>query len=138
MVNTSDMITDFDRVLSEVGAPLIVKFYACSGITTTGSEYDDVSYVAWQQSGANVSGVAVIQPLSRDTAGVDYKFMQEGIIRFDDRKIFVTGSLLDYQPSNSKIRFYIGAKTWELLPAGMQPHTASGVTIFYTGYIREY
>ena len=130
-------IVEFDAAVTDYGTTVTAKFFAISGIATTGSEYDDVSYLTVAQSGSAVSGVAIVQPLSRDTAGNDYKMVEQGILRFDDRKIFVTGSLMNPMPANSKVRFVIGTKTWELLPEGMRPWDVSGTTVYWSGFIRE-
>jgi len=141
MVATTDMIADFDKSVTEHGTTILVKFYTASGTVFggTGSEYDDDVYsTLWSQSGNNVSGVAMIQPLNRDTAGNEYKMVEQGILKFDDRKIFITGSLIDPMPSDSKVRFTIGANTWALLPEGLRPWDISGVTIYWSGFVRQF
>lgn len=134
-----EVITDFNDVLDTYGVQVSFHFFTGSGISATDYDYPNAAPPsAWLQSGNAVSGALIHFPLRGNTAGEDFKFMEQGILRYDDRKIFFAGSIYTEMPTNGKLRIQIGTKRWELLGEGIRGYMLGSTNVYYEGYIREF
>lgn len=69
-------------------------------------------------------------------AGGDVKYMEQGLLRSDDKKMFVHGSISI--TTHSLITIGNNGSQYTILPQGVVPHEISGVNIYQTAYIRQY
>jgi len=83
VVSSAGTITDFNSIVKSHGERVRVKYYTES---YSGAEYDD-SYIT--QSGSAVWTSGLHFPLNTTTAGDDAKYIEQGKIHVDDRKLYI-------------------------------------------------
>ena len=128
----TDIVNDFNSILDQHGVSIVVRFSAMT--TFTAGEYDDVSgtFLA-AASGVGFSGLAVMQPLSGDTAGEDSKFLEGGIVSLNDSKLYTTGSLA--VSGNSIVDISTSGNSYNVLH--IQPWPETGSTIYRKVLVRK-
>ena len=129
-MNPTDLITDFENALTEVGQPITITYQ--SGTSTfTATDYDEA---LWNTGSRTISGAGFLQPLSSKNAGADYKYLQEGKLKYDDSKLYITGSMT----TAGDMRVVVGStgSEYKVLPEGVQEFQISGTVIFKKVYVR--
>jgi len=132
-VTAAGMISDFDSLMSEIGQNIRIKKYS-EAYAVSGTGWDDGTTLT--QSGSATYAVGFTQPLTTDTSGFDYKYLQEGKLQTDDSKLFLTGSV---NLSGNRIKFAIGSPNYVeyvMLFKGDRKHNIAGTTVYNDVYIR--
>ena len=133
MFNPSGLRADVKTLMESYGTPITIKYYTAT--TYSGTSYDEEYYFV--ASGTTISGAAIVQALnSSKMAGGDVKYMEQGLLRSDDKKMFVHGSISI--TTHSLITIGNNGSQYTILPQGVVPHEISGVNIYQTAYIRQY
>lgn len=133
VVTAANLRVDFNDLMSEIGQVVRIKTYVGSS-DGSGSNWDNIgSYT----TGTTTYCLGFKQPLGKDTAGDDLKFMQEGRLRVDDSKIFITGSV---NLSGARVKLGLGSPSYveyTYLFEGERHHNIAGTTVYKEIYIRE-
>jgi hypothetical protein len=88
MVNPTQLITDVNQVISN-GNQVRFRYF---DITYDSEDYDDE--VNLVQSGNDIWCSGLIQPLDRKEGSQDSVLLQQGLIKQNDSKMYVAGSIL--------------------------------------------
>jgi len=132
MVGT-ELRQEASGTIATYGEAISIKYYIQ---TFSGTDYDN-HYIT--QSGNTVWTKGLHFPLSDmggDNTGEEYKLLQQGAIRHDDRKIFL---LADYNLSGPTIKIGLGSPSrayYKVLPQGVVPQSIEGVDVYKKAYLR--
>lgn len=127
MVTPSQLGSDYDRALDEIG--FTVRFTEW-GLTTgsfNNSDYDEVTL--WSVSGTGHSGAAAIFPMK----GGEEQYRKWGVLADADARVFVAGSLR--VTGNTQMIFPNGS-VYGVIEDGVRPYGVSGTTIFQECFVR--
>jgi len=127
MVKAAEVITTFENTLKEGAVPITVENFTR---TYTDSDYD----IETLSGGVVTSGIGMIQPLSLKQGGAELMYLEQGLLKEQDSRLFVTGSI-DIQ-SDSRITVGDGGSVYNIIPPGVIPWTISGTDVYKKAYIR--
>lgn len=129
----TDAGSEFNKTVTNFGEKVRLRTYLQS---FSGAAYDDPFVTT---SGNDLWFYGMIQPLDVNTGGEDYKYLQAGVIRFNDSRLFVPGSVtLD---EKNKYKLFIGGSPsvttpYEIVPNGVIPWNVSGTEVYKKVYVR--
>ena len=133
MASSSDSIGVFNNTVTQNGQLCRLRTYKQS---YSGTDYDD-SYIS--KSGTDFWFFGMKQPIDNRFGGLDYKYLEQGMIKLDDSKLYVPGSI----PINSdyKYKLFIGGspsitEPFEIIENGVIPWNISGVDIYKKVYVK--
>lgn len=131
----TNAVTDFDNISNTHGVPIVVRFRDMSQ-PFTANDYDVVSGTTMltQVSGIGFSGNAVFLPLNGNTAGEDVKFLEQGLVKIDDSKLFITGSL--GISGNSIVDIRSSGNSYGIIQ--ILPYTETGSVIYRKAFVRKF
>jgi len=128
-MNVSELRSDVNSMISSYGAPIRIRKYIIGYDATYGTT-----------SGISLSGTSwcmgLQQPIRSDMAGDDYKFLEQGKIKTNDSKVYLTGSV---NLSGNKVKVGVGSPNpteYELLNQGAIPQYLNGSVVYQKAYIR--
>lgn len=138
MVDSTKVMSDFAKVMTQTGMPISVKYYTR---TYSGSDYDDVATDA--QSGTTVWTSGIVQPIT--FRGVDNSqqnvLLQQGLIKFSDKTLYVKSGLSLGEDSVTKVEIGIGSPNrdvYSILPEGvLVPFELNGEWVYQKAFIRR-
>lgn len=122
---------DFSGAVATYGEMCRLQYFK---ETYSGSDYDN-RYIT--KSGTAVWQPGLHFPVNTRTGGEDFKFLQQGRIQMDDKKVFFppTANL-----SGTSIKVGIGSPTPTehfIIPDGVQVQHLQGVAIYKKAYVRR-
>lgn len=132
-MTVNELRADIEEALT-YGQQLRFKFYSLSYVS--GNDYDDnVTYV---QSGTDLWVSGLVQPIDKKPNGTDSTLLEQGLIKVDDKKIYVLGTT---QTSGlSPVKIGLGSPVtgeYEILNQGQTIEwDAFGSTIYKKVYAR--
>lgn len=132
MFNPSGLRADVSSLLDAYGTPITIKYYTAN--TFSGTSYDEEYFFV--ASGLTVSGAGIVQALSDKMSGGDKKYLEQGLLRTDDKKLFIHGSI--NITTQSLVTIGNNGSQYTILPQGIIPHEISGINIYSTAYMRAY
>ncbi len=127
---------EFHKEVKEIlkyGEPVRFKYYNSS--FGAGSYYDDD--VTLTQSGADGWATGLVQPIDNFGGGVDAVLLQQGMIKENDSKIYVLGSVQTSGLSNIKVG--LGSpnfEEYEMLERGNIQWVVNGSPVYKKIYVR--
>lgn len=133
MVSVTDVQDKFEDTVTVNGVLIRMRTYVPS---YSGTDYDNAYVTA---SGSDAWFMGMQQPLDIRNGGKDYKFIQQGLIQFDDSKVYIPGSISI--TSANKYKLWLGGSPsittpYEIVENGVIPWNISGVDIYKKVYIR--
>src|SRR3989304_9942739 len=134
-LNIQSFYDDFNTAITDTGQNIIVKYWSTTSGTTvaySGSDYDEPYFLS--ASGTTVSGLGMFQPVSGKLGGGEFKYLEAGIIKYNDQKLFTHGSLT--LQSNSLITDSNGS-VWKVLnEPGVAEWSVLGSVIYKSSFVR--
>ena len=133
MVDPVQLRTDFNNVITINGQALRLRYYTAS---FSGAIHDQ-EFIT--QSGTDAWMYGMPQAIDTSTGGTDRKFVEQGLVLFDDRKFFLPGSI---EITNGRVKIMLGSPstslsgTYAVIDNGWIPHTISGIVVYNTIYGR--
>lgn len=131
MIEPAGVLNRVNVGIQKNGMPVRLRFFTSSW---SGADYDN-EYIT--QSGTDQWIIGLAQPVVGGRAGLDAKYLAEGTIKLDDRKLYVVGSITF---SGQAIRIGLGSPTvdeYKILPDGIITENLSGVNVFHKIYMRR-
>jgi len=123
---------DFSGSVTQYGQSMRVAYYKDS---YSGTAYDNAYLTA---SGTNQWMTAFDFPVGQGrNTGEDFKFLAQGRIQQDDRKIFVPPHI---NLSGAGVKIGIGSPTpveYAIIPEGVSVYNVQGVDIYKKAYVRK-
>lgn len=130
MTQTSQIINDYNNLLTKQGRPIRIRYY---NITYSGADYDQEFVTA---SGTDVWAQGMPFPLQTETGGADRPYLEQGLITFGDKKLFLPGSIT----VNSLTKLMFGSpnvtETYAPIQNGWIQQQLTGSVIFSKVFIR--
>ncbi len=126
--------SEFHKEVKEIlkyGEPVRFKYYNVSSI----GEYDDD--VILTQSGTDTWASGLVQPIDAQGGGIDAVLLQQGMIKENDSKIYVLGSVQTSGLGNIKIG--LGSpnfEEYEMLDRGTIQWVVNGSPVYKKLYVR--
>ena len=133
MVLSTESVNVFNNVVTDFGVLCRLKSFSQS---FSGALFDDSFVVA---SGTDAWFYGMPQPVSNKFGSVDQKFLHQGMIKLDDNKLFIPGSVTINAAVKYKV--FIGGSPsittpYEVLPEGVTAWNVSGVPVYQRVYLR--
>jgi len=102
------------------------------------SDYDE-EYITLQATGGTIWVKGMHFPISDKAAGEDHKYLEQGIIRLDDKKLYLAGSVTVYSTGSKITKIGIGSPTtdeYQIIERGIQTQSLGGTDVYHKIYIR--
>lgn len=127
------LTSDFKQILKH--GELTRFRYFTQTIGGNGSYYDDDITLARSGNDVWVSGIS--QPLTSKTTSHESMLVEQGLLAWDDRRLYIAGSI----SLSGTVRIGIGSpsnvnKEFRLQMPGVMNWTVEGVSIYQKAYIR--